>query len=93
MLYIVALSRAKHLGQIGTRTPLVVDVLLQQNSPRSMFGGIGRDCERGREIREVKDWLGNEHSFQCSKGIITRLVPGPGMDLFGEIKEGGAVSE
>ena len=64
-----------------------MNVLLQQNSSRSVFGGIGRDCERGREIREVKDWLGNERSFQCSKGIITRLVSGPGMGLLGEIKE------
>ena len=26
--------------------------------------------------------------FQCSKGVVTRLVPGPGMGLLGEIKEG-----
>ena len=36
----------------------------------------------------MKDWLGNECSFQCSKGIVTGLVPGPGMGLLGEIKEG-----
>ena len=53
-----------------------------------MFGGISRDCERGREIRKVKDWLGGECGFQCSKGIITRVVPGPGVSLFGEVKEG-----
>ena len=53
-----------------------------------MFGGISRDCKRGREIWEVKDWLGSEHSFQCSKGIVARAVPGPGVSLFGEVKEG-----
>ena len=36
----------------------------------------------------MKDWLGNEHNFQCSKGVVTGLVPGPGMGLLGEIKEG-----
>ena len=76
------------MGQISARMPFVIDVFLQQNSSRSSFGGISRDCERGSEIRAVKDWLGNERSFQCSKGVITRLVPGPGMGLFGEIKEG-----
>ena len=53
-----------------------------------MFGGISGDCERGRKIREVEDWLGYEHVFQCSKGVITRLVPGPGMGFLGEIEEG-----
>ena len=53
-----------------------------------MFGGISRDCERDREIWEVKDWLGSECSFQCSKGIIARAVPEPGVSLFGEVKEG-----
>ena len=53
-----------------------------------MFGGIGRDCKRGREIWEVKDWLGSERSFQCSKGIVTRAVPGPGVSCFCEVKEG-----
>ena len=53
-----------------------------------MFGGISRNCKRGREIWEVKDWLGGECAFQCLKGIIARLVPGPEMSLFGEVKEG-----
>ena len=90
---IVALSRAKCLGQISARMPLIVDVFLQKNSSRSMFGGISGNGERGREIWEVKDWLGGECSFQCCKGIITGLVPGPGVSFFGEVKRGWVVSE
>ena len=82
---VVALSRAKCLGQISTRTPFIIDVFLQQNSSRSMFGGISRDCERGREIRKVKDWLGGECGFQCHEGIIAGLVPRPGVHFLGKI--------
>ena len=38
----------------------------------------------------MKDWLGSECSFQCSKGVIAGLVPGPGMSLFGKVKEGAS---
>ena len=53
-----------------------------------MFGGISGNGKRGREIWEVKDWLGGEHSFQRCKGVVTGLVPGLGVSLFGEDKEG-----
>ena len=58
-----------------------------------MFGGICGDCERGREIGEVKDRLGSKRGFQGGKGIVTRAVPGPGISLLGEVKKGaGSVS-
>ena len=31
--------------------------------------------------------MGGESSFQCLKGIIARLVPGPGVSFLGEVKE------
>ena len=87
---IVAFSRAERLGQVGTRVPFVIDVLLQENSPRGVFGGIRRDCKRGREIREVEDRLGGECCFQGSESVVARAVPGPGMGFLGEVKEGAS---
>ena len=68
---VVAFSRAERLRQVGTRAPFVIDVLLQENSSRGVFGGIRGDSKRGREIWEVEDWLGGECRFEGNKGIVT----------------------
>ena len=70
--------------------PFIIDVLLQEDSSRGVFGGIRGDCKRGGEIREMEDWLGGECCFQGSKGVVTRAVPGPGMGFFGEVKKGAS---
>ena len=84
---IVAFSRAERLRQVSARAPFVIDVFLQENSARCVFGGIRGDCKRGREVGEVKDWLGSKRGFQGSEGIIARAVPGPGMGFLGEVQK------
>ena len=42
---------------------LVIDVFLQKDFSRGVFGDVGGKGERGREIWEVKDRLGSEHGF------------------------------
>ena len=67
--------------------PFVIDVFLQENSSGSVFGGVHRDCKRGREIREMEDWLGGECCFQGSESVVARAVPGPGVGFLGEVEE------
>ena len=48
-----------------------------------MFGSASRDSKEGGELWEMEDRLRGECSFQCSKGIVARLVPGPRVGFLG----------
>ena len=54
--------------------PLVIDVFLQKDFSRGVFGDVGGKGERGREIWELEDWLGGECCFQHCKGDIDRSL-------------------
>lgn len=88
---IVVLSGSKHLGEIDTGMPCPIYITLQENG---MLGGICGDGEGGREIRELKDWLGCEGEFQCVECIIAGfLSQDQGCVFFVRSKRGWVVSE
>ena len=50
--------------------PLVIDVFLQKDSSRGMFGGVGGKGERGRDIWELEDCWEVNAAFNAVKAAL-----------------------
>ena len=48
------------MGDIGTGVPISVGVSLEEDSPRGGLGGISADGKGAREVRKLKDGLGEK---------------------------------
>ena len=66
------------MRKVGAGVPFSVRVGLEKYGSRCIFQSVSGNSEGGGEVREMKDWLGEEKLFQGVEGRLTGRRPIPG---------------
>ena len=67
--------------------PISIGIGLKEDSTGHVFRSVGDDCERGREVRKVKDWFREKEAFQGVEGGLTRGGPIPSHIFLSEVNQ------
>ena len=85
---VVLFCGRERLGEIGAGMPVTVGISLEEDGSGGIFGGIGRNGERGSEVRKVKDWFRQEEGLEGVERVLTSGGPIPREVFLGEVDEG-----
>ena len=85
---IILFGRDKHLGKIGARVEITIEIILKEDSSSSKEGSIGHDGKRMSNVQDAKDRSGGKGIAKGVEGSLLEWGPIPWLVLSSEKVEG-----
>ena len=86
----ISFCEGEQLGEVRTGVPVSIGVGFQEDTSEGMLDSVSGNGEGTREVREVKDGLGEEELLETFEGGLTSGDPGPGISkspILGQVSQ------